>query len=274
MAIITRQQALITRRQALLGGLAGSGLLLTGCSKILQVDALTDSMSFQRVLAVAQSWTRATQRFFLAGGEMAREYKPSDISPHFKANGTLNPGGADYERHVAEGFVNWHLKIDGMVTHPLTLSVADLRRLPSRSQITRHDCVEGWSAIGGWTGVPLALLLRAAGVRAGARYVVFYCADNLDGDPAKGGERSPGQYYESIGMADAMHPQTIIAYDMNGKPLDVAHGAPLRLRVERQLGYKMAKYVRHIQLVSDFRGIAGGHGGYWEDQGYDWYAGI
>jgi DMSO/TMAO reductase YedYZ molybdopterin-dependent catalytic subunit len=265
---------IITRRRALVGGLAGSGLLLTGCSRIFQADALTDSSSFQRVLAAAQAWTRATQRFLLGGGAMAREYKPSDISPEFKANGTLDPGGDDYERHVAEGFVNWRLKVDGLVSHPLSLSVAELRRLPARSQITRHDCVEGWSAIGGWTGVPLALLLRAAGVRAGAKYAVFYCADNLDGEPSKGGEQSPGQYYESIGLADAMHPQTIIAYDMNGKPLDVPHGAPLRLRVERQLGYKMAKYVQHIQLVRDFRGISGGHGGYWEDRGYDWYAGI
>ncbi|HUN70842.1 MAG TPA: molybdopterin-dependent oxidoreductase [Steroidobacteraceae bacterium] len=265
---------IITRRQALFTGLAGSGLLLTGCSKIFQGDALTDSPSFQRVLAAAQSWTRATQRLLLSGGQMAQEYKPSDISRNFRANGTYNPGGADYSRHVAEGFVNWRLQIDGLVAHPLSLSVADLRRLPSRSQITRHDCVEGWSAIGGWTGVPLALLLRAARLRAGAKYVVFYCADSLGGDPDKGGDQSPGRYYESIGLADATHPQTLIAYDMNGKPLDVAHGAPLRLRVERQLGYKMAKYVRHIQVVSDFRHIAGGQGGYWEDRGYDWYAGI
>lgn len=265
---------IITRRQALITGLAGSGLLLSGCSKIFQADALTDSTSFQRVLTAAQGWTRGTQRFLLSGGELAREYRPSDISAHFKANGTLDPGGDYYDSQVAAGFASWRLKIDGMVAHPLSLSIAELRRLPARSQITRHDCVEGWSAIGGWTGVPLALLLGAAGVRAGARYVVFYCADNLDGEPSKGGEQSPGQYYESIGLADAMHPQTIIAYDMNGKPLDVPHGAPLRLRVERQLGYKMAKYIQHIQVVSDFRGISGGHGGYWEDRGYDWYAGI
>jgi DMSO/TMAO reductase YedYZ molybdopterin-dependent catalytic subunit len=268
------EMTVITRRQALFTGLTGTGLLLTGCSKIFQADALTESASFQRVLAAAQGWTRATQRFLLAGGQMAQQYKPSDISRYFKPNGTYNPGGADYNRHVAEGFVNWRLRIDGLVNHPLSLSVADLRRLPARSQITRHDCVEGWSAIGGWTGVPLALILRAAGIRAGARYMVLYCADNLSGAPAKGGDQSPGQYYESIDLVDAMHPQTLIAYDMNGKPLDVAHGAPLRLRVERQLGYKQAKYVRHIQLVSDFRGIAGGHGGYWEDRGYDWYAGI
>lgn len=266
--------ALVTRRRALVGSLSGSVLALGGCSRIFQGNALTGSASFLRVLAAAQGWTLATQRFLLGGGAMAQEFKASDVSPHFKANGTLNPGGADYDRHVSEGFANWRLKIDGLVAHPLSLSVAELRRLPARSQITRHDCVEGWSAIGGWTGAPLALLLKAAGVLPGARYVVFHCADNLDGEPSKGGEQSPGQYYESLALVDAVHPQTIIAYDMNGRPLDVAHGAPLRLRVERQLGYKHAKYLERIQVVSDFRGIAGGHGGYWEDRGYDWYAGI
>jgi DMSO/TMAO reductase YedYZ molybdopterin-dependent catalytic subunit len=263
---------LVTRRRALIG--SGAGLLLSGCSKILQADALTGSPSFLRVLAAAEGWTRASQRFLLSGGAMAQEFKASDISPRFKANGTLNPGGEDYDRNVAEGFVNWRLKIDGMVAHPLLLSVADLRKLPSRSQITRHDCVEGWSAIGGWTGTPLALLLKAADVLPGAKYVVFHCADNLDGEPSKGGEQSPGQYYESLALVDALHPQTLIAYDMNGAPLDVAHGAPLRLRVERQLGYKHAKYVQRVEVVSDFRHISGGHGGYWEDRGYEWYAGI
>ncbi|MGH7107545.1 MAG: molybdopterin-dependent oxidoreductase, partial [Acetobacteraceae bacterium] len=134
---------IITRRQALIGGLAGSGLLLTGCSKIFHADALTESASFQRVLAAAQGWTRGTQRFLLSGGQMAHEYKPSDISAHFKANGTLNPGGAYYDGQVAAGFASWRLRVDGLVAHPLSLSVAELRRLPSRSQITRHDCVEG-----------------------------------------------------------------------------------------------------------------------------------
>jgi DMSO/TMAO reductase YedYZ molybdopterin-dependent catalytic subunit len=266
--------ALLTRRQALIGSLSGGGLLLAGCDRIFQGDALTMSPSFLRVLAAAEGWTRSTQRFLLGGGAMAHEFKASDISAKFKANGTLNPGGEDYDRQVEEGFANWRLRIDGMVTHPLSLSVAELRKLPARSQITRHDCVEGWSAIGGWTGTPLSLLLKAAGVQPGAKYAVFYCADNLDGEPSKGGEQSPGQYYESLALVDAVHPQTIIAYDMNGKPLEVAHGAPLRLRVERQLGYKHAKYVKRIQLVSDFRHISGGHGGYWEDRGYEWYAGI
>ena len=265
---------LLTRRATFAGALAGSGLLLSGCSRILSGNALNASPSFQRVLAAAQGWTLSTQRFLLSGGAMAQEFKISDLSPHFKANGTLDPGTDDYDQQVEENFAHWRLIVDGLVRHPLALSVADLRRLPSRTQITRHDCVEGWSAIGQWTGTPLALILKAAEVRRGAKYAVFHCADNLGGEPSKGGEQSPGQYYESLDLIDAVHPQTLIAYDMNGKPLDIAHGAPLRLRVERQLGYKQAKYLQRIQIVDSFRAISGGQGGYWEDRGYEWYAGI
>lgn len=266
--------ALLTRRSALVGTVAGAGLIAAGCSRITGADALTHSDSFQKVLAAAQGWTRASQRWLLSGGQMAREYAAADISPVFKANGTLHPGGDDYASHLAAGFTNWRLAVDGLVTHPLSLSVTELRAMPRRTQITRHDCVEGWSAIGGWTGVPLALLLRAAQPAPGARFAVFHCADNLSGEPAKGGMQSPGQYYESLDLTDATHPQTLIAYALNGAPLDVAHGAPLRLRVERQLGYKQAKYVNRIELVGSFDAIAGGKGGYWEDRGYEWYAGI
>jgi hypothetical protein len=132
-----------------------------------------------------------------------------------------------------------------------------------------HDCVEGWTAIGKWTGVPLGLLLHAAGLRPDARYAVFHCADDyeqsLDGS---------GRYYESIDLIDALHPQTILAYGMNGQELPVAHGAPLRLRVERQLGYKHAKYVMRIEVLDSFQSIGRGKGGFWEDRGYEWYAGI
>lgn len=267
--------ALLSRRAALVGGLAGSGLLAAaGCSPLTRADSLTGSASFQRVLAAAQGWTLHTQRLLLNGGALAREYPASAVSRVFKPNGTLDPGTDAYSQSKDQAFADWRLTIGGMVARPLTLSVAELRRLPSRTQITRHDCVEGWSAIGQWTGVPLGLLLKAAGVAPGARYAVFHCADNLGGEPSKGGEQSPGQYYESLGLADAVHPQTIIAYNMNGAPLDVPHGAPLRLRVERQLGYKHAKYLQSIVLTDSFAGIAAGHGGYWEDRGYDWYAGI
>ena len=247
---------------------------MAGCSRVVRADGLTDSASFQRVLAAAQGWTYHSQRFLEGGGALAREYPVSEVSRLFKANGTVNPDTASYNQSASQAFADWRLTISGMVARPLSLSVAQLRRLPARTQTTRHDCVEGWSAIGQWTGTPLGLLLKAAGVAPGARYAVFHCADNLGGEPAKGGQQAPGQYYESLGMTDAFHPQTIIAYDMNGQPLDVPHGAPLRLRVERQLGYKHAKYLQSIVLTDSFAGIASGHGGYWEDRGYDWYAGI
>jgi DMSO/TMAO reductase YedYZ molybdopterin-dependent catalytic subunit len=266
--------ALISRREALVAGVTGGGLLLASCAKITGADALTGNASFKHVMSAAEGWTLNSQRFLISGGAMAREFSPRDLSPRFKANGTLDPGGDEYNQHVSESFANWRFRLDGLVARPLTLSIGDIRRLPARTQITRHDCVEGWSAIGQWTGVQLGLLLKAAGVLPGARYAVLYCADNLDGEPAKGGMQSPGQYYESIDLIDARHPQTLIAYDMNGSPLDVAHGAPLRLRVERQLGYKQAKYVQRIALVSSLAGIGGGRGGYWEDRGYEWYAGI
>jgi DMSO/TMAO reductase YedYZ molybdopterin-dependent catalytic subunit len=266
--------SLISRRTALLGALTGSGVLLGGCSRLLQADQLTENLAFQHTSDAAQSLTMDSQRFLLGSGAMAKEYRLADLSPVFKANGTLNPGGEAYDRAADEDFVNWILRIDGMVIRPMSLSVADLRRLPARTQITRHDCVEGWSAIGQWTGVPLGLLLKAAGVAPGAKYAVFHCADNLEGEPDKGGEQSAGQYYESIGLVDAFHPQTIVAYAMNGRPLDIAHGAPLRLRVERLLGYKHAKYLRRVQITDTLTSIGAGRGGYWEDRGYDWYAGI
>ena len=144
-------------------------------------------------------------------------------------------------------------------------SLADLRALAARTQITRHDCVEGWSAIGQWTGVPLGEVLKAAGLAANARYIVFHCADNLDGQ---------GLYYESIDLFDAFHPQTILAYAMNGRPLQIGHGAPVRLRVERQLGYKHAKFVMRIEAAESLAAFGYGKGGFWEDRGYAWYAGI
>ena len=257
----------ITRRAAILGGLGGAGYL------IAKSDMLTLDSSFQHVAKAVEDWTMTAQRA-LVGDRLAREYSPSDISAFFKPNGTFDPGTDEYNGHVAQNFASWRLNISGLVDKPLSLSLAELRRLPRRTQITRHDCVEGWSAIGMWTGVPLGLLLKAASLKINARYAVLRCADNLTGEPAKGGEQSPGQYYESIDLRDAFHPQTIMAYAMNGKPLDVAHGAPLRLRVERQLGYKQAKYVQSIEITDSFAGIAGGRGGYWEDRGYEWYAGI
>jgi DMSO/TMAO reductase YedYZ molybdopterin-dependent catalytic subunit len=222
-----------------------------------------------RFLSSAESLTEATQRALVGPQTMAREFGEADISPAFKANGTVEPSEADYQALAANAFADYRLAVDGLVETPLSLSLADLRALPARTQITRHDCVEGWSCIGKWTGTPLSEVLLRAVLKPQARYIVLHCFDalekTLDGS---------GQYYESIGLEDATHPQTILAYSMNGETLPIAHGAPLRLRVERQLGYKMAKYVRRIEAVESFAHLGRGNGGFWEDRGYEWYAGI
>jgi DMSO/TMAO reductase YedYZ molybdopterin-dependent catalytic subunit len=257
-----------TRRGLLAGLASGGAFLLSGC------DKLSADPTVRRVLGIGEGLNERSQRFLQGRGALAREYSRADISPGFKANGTLMPGGDDYAAHLASNFADWRLRIDGLVQRPMSLSIGDLRRMPARTQITRHDCVEGWSAIGAWTGVPLGMLLKAAGLATTARYALFHCADNLTGEPAKGGVQSPGQYYESIDLIDAFHPQTILAYAMNDQPLAVKHGAPIRLRVERQLGYKHAKYVDRVEIVDSLARFGKGKGGYWEDRGYQWYAGI
>ncbi len=214
---------------------------------------------------------RHVQSWVTPHGSLAREYTEADLSPFFRSNGTHYPDDEDYQALAQNNFADWRLEVGGAVEHPMRLSLADLRALPSRTQITRHDCVEGWSCIGKWRGARLSALLDHVGPRPNARYVVFYSADALGGPNLDG---TVDKYYESIVLADAYHPQTILAYDMNDKVLPIPHGAPLRVRIERQLGYKMAKYIMRIELVESFRHIAGGKGGYWEDQGYEWYAGI
>ena len=194
---------------------------------------------------------------------------PGDISPSFKPNGSVDPDDADYVKARDSQFVDWKLVVDGLVDYPLQLSLADLRAMPSRSQITRHDCVEGWSCIGKWKGALFGPLLNRAGLKPSARYIAFHCADTLE-QTLDG----TGRYYETIDLVDAFHPQTILAYEMNDAPLPVPNGAPLRLRVERQLGYKMAKYVMRVEAVESFEGLGRGKGGFWEDRGYEWYAGI
>jgi len=212
------------------------------------------------------------QRLLIGADRLAREYSEADISPAFRPNGSTSPQDKQYRDLVGNQFADWRLKVHGLVERELSLSLDELRALPARTQITRHDCVEGWSCIGKWTGVPLEGILSRAGVRPEARFVVFHCADTLD----DGGDSTDPEiirYYESIDLIDAAHPQTILAYDMNGKTLTVPHGAPLRLRLERQLGYKMAKYIMRIELTQSVADLHGGRGGYWEDRGYQWYGG-
>ncbi len=249
------------------GGVAAGGLLLSGC------DQLASSDKLGKIVRGAEQATYRWQRL-VGRNDLAREFTTADLSPVFKVNGTHAPVEADYLAHAAENFANWKLAISGLVTNPMTVSLADIRKLPARTQITRHDCVEGWSAIGQWTGPQLGLLLKAAGLKTNARYIVFRCADNYGGELSKGGAQSTSIYYESIDLVDAFHPQTILAHSMNGAPLSVGHGAPVRMRIERQLGYKQAKYVMGIDAVDSLAGYGQGKGGYWEDRGYEWYAGI
>jgi DMSO/TMAO reductase YedYZ molybdopterin-dependent catalytic subunit len=248
------------RRLLWQGGAALGGLLLGGC------DRLSDAPRFRSLLDSAERLTYASQRLLLGNHSMAREFTAADLSPVFRSNGTSMPDSAEYRRLMSEGFTGWRLAVGGLVAQPLQLSLESIRAMPSRTQITRHDCVEGWSAIGQWTGVPLAEVLRRVRLLPSARFIVFHCADRL--------EQDEDPYYESIDLSDAFHPQTMLAYALNGRPLPVANGAPLRLRVERQLGYKHAKYLMRIEAVERLEPIRGGRGGYWEDRGYAWYAGI
>ena len=251
---------MMTRRRLIAGlGVGTSGLLLGGC------DRLGESPRFQSLLDLGEKLTYRVQRGLTDRTALAAEFSAADMSPEFRSNGNTMPRSTAYQQHLTSNFRDWRLVIDGLVGNPLALSLADLRRLPTRTQITRHDCVEGWSAIGKWHGVPLGMLLKQAQLSSKARYLVFHCADDFRGT----------NYYESIDLVDAFHAQTILAWGLNDQALPVANGAPLRLRVERQLGYKHAKYVMGVEAVDSLQGLGQGRGGYWEDQiNYEWYAGI
>ncbi|MEO6579800.1 MAG: molybdopterin-dependent oxidoreductase [Sphingomicrobium sp.] len=246
-------------RRQLLGGmsLGAGGLLLGGC------DKLTTEPNVRKLLIGAEKLHMHSQRL-LASGE-AREYRPDQMSPVFRVNGNSRPASAAWEAHALSNFANWRLVVDGLVGRPLQLSLHDLGAFRQRAQITRHDCVEGWSAIGKWQGPLLSDILMAAKLTDRAKYIVFHCADDSGGKA----------FYESIDLYDAFHPQTIMALLMNDRRLDAGHGAPVRLRAERHLGYKQAKYVMRIEARDRIDNLYGGKGGYWEDSsGYAWYAGI
>jgi DMSO/TMAO reductase YedYZ molybdopterin-dependent catalytic subunit len=258
-----REPNKILRRQTL-GLISATGAsLLTGC------DKLNEAIWFTSVLASAEGINRHLHQAAGRGTSLAQEFTLADVSPSFRGNGTIEPDSAFYQAQAKTSFADWPLLVDGLVEAPTTFSMAQLRAMPARTQITRHDCVEGWSAIGQWTGVNLSTVLALVRPSAQARFALFHCADTFGGH---GGKQDP--YYESIDLLDAYHPQTILAYRLNGKTLPIANGAPLRLRVERQLGYKQAKYITRIELVSNFSRFGQGNGGYWEDRGYQWYAGI
>ena len=254
----------VSRRKILFGLLNAGGIfVLSGCEKVF--NGLQQNKNFLSVLESAEGLNRRVLRLLTGKNRLAQEFSENDISTYFKPNGNPPPFTIDYMTNATSGWPTWKLEVAGLVKQPTAFTLEDLKALPARTQITRHDCVEGWSAIAKWKGVPLAEIMRKVEPEARARYVVFHCMDADD---------DGNSFYESIDFRDASHPQTILAYEMNGRPLPVPHGAPLRLRVETQLGYKMAKYIRRIQFVESFKEIAQGKGGYWEDRGYEWYAGI
>lgn len=258
----------ITRRHFLTGSaLAASGIALSGCDMFDFLGRRENAM--RKFMLRANDLTFRAQRALLSPDTLAAEFTEADIRQPMRPNGVTRPQDADYQTLAANGFSDFRLEVTGLVERPLSLDLATIRAMPSRTQITRHDCVEGWSCIAKWTGVPLHAILDAAGARPQARFAVFHCMDTIER-----GLSGDVKYYESIDMIDARHPQTILAHAMNGMALPVENGAPLRVRVERQLGYKMSKYIRGIELVESLDGFGLGKGGYWEDRGYEWYAGI
>jgi DMSO/TMAO reductase YedYZ molybdopterin-dependent catalytic subunit len=247
---------LITRRRAIITGLASvGGLVLTRYPKDLPP-------TYGSLLRMGDTLTYAAHRALLPQQSLVREYTDKDITS-FPATGTTNPGiseksalGDTYRRLQGGAFADWRLSVEGRVARPRTFSLAELKQLPSRAQITRHTCEEGWTAIGQWMGVPLSLVLDAAGILPTARFVVFHSYDD---------------WVDSIDLLDALHPQTILAYGMNGRDLPIPHGAPVRLRVERQMGYKSMKYLQRIVVADEFDD--GGKKGNIQS-GWAWYAGI
>lgn len=259
---------IVNRRKFLVGSAAlGSSLALSGCN---QFDFLGQRGNpVRQALEQANVLTYQAQRALIGDQVLAREYAASEIRQGQRPNGSTDPTTAEYVSLREANFEPYRLTIKGMVDREISFSLAELRNMPSRTQITRHDCVEGWSCIAKWTGTPLGPVLDQAGVKPGARYCVYHCYDNI--------QRSISGdilYYTSSDLVDAYHPQTILSYGLNDEVLPVSNGAPVRLRIERALGYKQPKYLHTIELVDDLSSFGRGKGGYWEDNGYDWYGGI
>lgn len=255
------------RRRFLSLGAAGvSSLALGGCDwfdGMLRMDH-----PVRDTLEQANNLTYAVQRA-IQGEALAREYSESEIRQGQRPNGSVDPSTPEYLALKANNFADYRLNITGLVETPTSFSLDELRNMPSRTQITRHDCVEGWSTIAKWTGTPLRGILDQVKVKPAAKFAVYHCYDNIER-----GLSGDVLYYESSDLLDARHPQTILAYGLNDAVLPVANGAPMRIRIERALGYKQPKYVHTIELVDSFAMYGAGRGGYWEDRGYDWYGGI
>jgi DMSO/TMAO reductase YedYZ molybdopterin-dependent catalytic subunit len=251
-------QRLVTRRAIVATGLgAAAGAVGLGAVRAAARVGLIPPDS-GGIFGIGETLTYASQRLFTGHGSLAREFSRNEISHVIPVNGPP-PETETYQRLLAGGFADWRLTVNGLVERPRVFSLVELRALPTRSQITHQACEEGWSFIAEWTGVPLPYLLNLVGVSRRARYVVFFPFD---------------QSWDSLDMADAWHPQTLLAHAMNGQGLPPPHGAPLRLRVPRQLGYKSVKYLSRITVVDTLADIGSGLGSISPEVGYSWYAGI
>jgi len=261
---------ILNRRRLLgLGAASGASLILAGCD---QFDFLAQrDHPVRNFLERANELTYAAQRALVGDQALAREFSASEIRQGQRPNGSTDPrtNVAEYQQLFDTGFADYRLKITGLVETPKEYSLTELRNMPTRTQITRHDCVEGWSCIAKWSGVQLSRLLDEAKVKPGAKFLVFHCYDQLGG-----GLSGAVPYYESCDLVDAFHPQTIAAFGLNDQTLPVENGAPVRVRIERALGYKQPKYVHTIEVADSFSQYGRGQGGYWPDAGYDWYGGI
>lgn len=246
---------MISRRQLIVGAAAaGGGLLLTGRTGYpLPING--------SLLEAGDAFTYRMQRLLLPDATLVRQFDRDALSKHFPAINTVEPEDEAYQRDRANGFKAWRLSVTGLVARQQALSLADLRRFPARTQITQHNCVDGWSAIGEWTGVQLARILAHVGMKPQARFVVFRCVDD---------------WWDSYDLVDALHPQTMLTYGMNGGPLPMPHGGPLRLRVERQLGYKSLKFLTAMHVTDKIgdNSDAPGKGSMAHGYGYNWFAGI
>jgi DMSO/TMAO reductase YedYZ molybdopterin-dependent catalytic subunit len=249
----------VKRRLFVASTISTAAASLAGCGPIS--SALNGNEAVKRVLASAETLNHG----LIGTRGLAREYRDSDVDRNFRVNGFATPADARYASLVAGNFGGYRVPVDGAVESGHAFTLAELYAMPQQTQITRHDCVEGWSAIGKWSGVRLSDVLDRVRPRSDARYVVFHCMDN-DG--------SGNLYYESLDLHQARHPQALLSLRLNDAPLDPNHGAPVRLRVPTQLGYKSAKWIGRIELVGSYANLYQGNGGYWEDQGYEWYAGI
>ncbi len=256
--VLTSQDA--DRTLALAVGLGGIALILV-FHLVISVLSLRYRRATQRMLGfMVDPFERVISRMATS----RQHFRRSDISAYHRING-YPPTGAEYEQVAADGFEGYRLSVGGLVQRPLSLSLADLRAVGESSQITKHNCIQGWTAVAEWSGVQLSSIIELAGPAPEAKHVVFYAMDD------KGlteGEGRYGFFYGTIPLHLASNAQTILALDMNDAPLPVEHGAPVRLRLETQLGFKMVKWIAAIELVEDVGDIGMGMGGWREDQQY------